>query len=219
MKTLLLTISLVCFLSFSFCKENTPDSKKEEPKESELKVEKVADYIDPNFSLKNYPEFNGIYEIVSGDRYSTLLEDYFSAELKKKGKKAASEIVSVGGGGRCTEFDFEKNLLRFRIRMEKYDLTLRFISKKGDTFYLTNYDQSRLVKLKVTEIYTKKTTNKVTVSFFKILSFHPERVIASGSNIDSENYQECVDFNDMVEESTRGMSKDDLGGPDGRDLK
>lgn len=215
----MLTIGLTCLLSFSNCKENNPDAKNEEPKESELKVETVSDYIDPTFSLKNYPEFKGIYQIESGDHYYTLLEDYFSAELKKNGKKKAKDIVSVGGGGRCTEFDFEKNLLRFRIRMEKYDLNLKFISKKDDTFYLTNYDQSRLLKLMITKFYPNEESVNREVHYFKILSFRPERVVASGRSIDSANYQECVEFFDEVEESFRGMSKDDLGGPDGRDQK
>jgi hypothetical protein len=221
MTKVLVTICLLGLFSFAFCKENSSDSKKVEPTETEIKLQKVADYIDPNFSLKDYSEFNGIYKIqdeIPGI-YSNFLENYFSLELMKLGKKTAKDIVSVGGYGWCAEFDIEKNLLRFRIPLEKFDLTLKFISKAGDTYYLTNSDQSKLLKLKVTEVYTKKTNNKFTVSYFSILSANPERVIVSGNNIDSESYQECIEFKDGVEESFRGMSKDDLGGPDGRDQK
>jgi hypothetical protein len=190
-------------------------------KNQKKKLKRCPNILTQPFSLKNYPEFNGVYEIKDETPgvYYTFLEDYFSEELVKYGKKKAKDIVSVGGGGWCTEFDFEKNLLRFRIRMEKYDLNLKFISKKDDIFYLTNLDRSRLVKLKVTERWPEKDSSYAKVRYFKLFSFHPEQAIASGRGNDSESYLECIDFYDTVEETTRGMSKDDLGGPDGRDQK
>jgi len=170
-------------------------------------IEEISVNTDSNFSLSEYPEMQGVFSINgTGFRF---LDVYFSKELHSNGKESGFNYNSEDGSN-CAEISNATNSFRFRYSGEKFDLHLKFISKKGDDYFLTNRSQDQLLRMQILDIGKHYKSDIVQALEYNLFSMENKKVAHGTIYTDFTSYEECLKERGAIADGIKGMSKDDL---------
>jgi hypothetical protein len=165
---------------------------------------KITKKVEKSFSLEKFPEFAHIvYDIEAN---YTIIPEYFESEVRKKGNKSGREYLS-NVSTNCSGFIPKKNLFRFRFSGEEFDLHLYFLYKVDNFFYLTNSDQTKIIKLKILNRFIPKGANQEYIDSFELLS-ETNKLIASAQPTDFKSYEDCIHWTKETSEAIRNTSPD-----------
>ncbi|MDZ4727539.1 MAG: hypothetical protein SH817_15380 [Leptospira sp.] len=198
---------LILFLSLPpfACKKVDEKVKTESVSNS---IVDIKVYTDPKFTLMDYPELVGVVILDPDDTFLKYIED----DLRKKASNAWEYRPIYATS--CGEFIPDKNLFRFRSTGRKFDIHLKFLSKKGDFFYLTNESETKILRFKM--IYSGNYKDPTPVfREFEFYALNSDTVLDDGrAGIDYTTYEECVTTVAEIAEIQKNNSSYDIVGPE-----